>query len=157
MGKPSILFFPGSFVAPVLGYQPIFDHVTREGYEIKGLHPPSVGIAPRMGREGPAPSMFEDAAFIAKEAEILADQGKDVIVIGHSYGGVPVTQAPKGLSKEERKAEGKPGGIVRLAFMTCLVPALGQSARDVLSQGPKENQVNIVPDVGCSHVFIKWD
>ena len=157
MGKPSVLVFPGSFVGPVLGYQPIFDHITREGYEIKGLHPPSVGIAPKKGRDGPAPNMFEDAALIAKEVEILADQGKDVIVIGHSYGGVPVTQSPKGLSKKERKAQGKSGGIVRLAYITSLVPALGQSAVDVLSQGPKENQVNIVPDVSFSHVCIVWD
>lgn len=147
MSKPAILLFPGSFVRPVLGYQPIIDHLTREGYEIKGLHPPSVGPGPRQGRDGPAPTMYDDAALIATEAEKLADEGKDVIVIGHSYGGVPVSQAPKDLSKDQRQAQGKPGGIVRLGYITSLVPALGKSAVDVLGTVPKEDQVNIVPDV----------
>ncbi|KAK5197987.1 hypothetical protein LTR99_009405 [Exophiala xenobiotica] len=136
MSKPSILFFPGSFVLVSL-YQPIFDAVSEAGYEIKGIHLPSVGPSSRQGRDGPAPSMYDDAAMVAQEAERLADQGKDVIIIAHSYGGVPVSQAPRGLGKDERKAQGKPGGVVRLAYMTCLVPAIGKSAMDVLSSMPE--------------------
>jgi pimeloyl-ACP methyl ester carboxylesterase len=92
--------------------------------------------------------MYDDAALIAKVAEELADQGKDVILIGHSYGGVPISQSPKGLVKEERKAQGKPGGIVRLAYMTCLVPTIGQSAQDVLNTIPdREKSVSMAIDV----------
>ncbi|KAI9878590.1 MAG: hypothetical protein M1823_006940, partial [Watsoniomyces obsoletus] len=110
MSKPSIVFVPGSYVLlPV--YQPLFDAASKAGYEIKGIHPPTVGPSSRQGGDGPAPSMYDDAAVIAQEVEKLADQGKDVILMGHSYAGLPMSQSTKGLGKEERKAQGKPGGI----------------------------------------------
>ncbi|KAJ9605228.1 hypothetical protein H2200_010618 [Cladophialophora chaetospira] len=145
MTKPSIIFVPGSFNLPS-EYKVVFDGVSEAGYEIKGIHLPTVGAGPRQGRDGPAPSMYDDAAFIAQEIEELADQGKDVVVIGHSYAGVPMSQCSKGLDKEERKAHNKPGGIVRLAYIACLVPALGESAQDVISTGPKERRIAMAVD-----------
>jgi pimeloyl-ACP methyl ester carboxylesterase len=149
MSKPSILFFPGSFVL-VSVYQPIFDAVSKAGYEIKGIHPPSIGPSSRQGRDGPAPSMYDDAAVVAKEVEKLADQGRDVILIAHSYGGGPISQSTKGLSKEERKAQGKSGGIVRLAYMTAVVPAVGQSAQNVLSGTRNDGDMPVSMDVSFS-------
>ena len=146
MSKPSIIFIPGSYVLlPV--YQPLFDAVSKAGYEIKGIHPPTVGRSSRQGRDGPAPSMYDDAAAIAHEAETLADQGKDVILMGHSYAGIPMSQSTKGLGKEERKAQGKPGGIVQLAYISCLVPAIGNSAGSLLSKFPDENRPPVSIDV----------
>ncbi len=75
--------------------------------------------------------MYDDAALIALRAEQLADEGKDVILIGHSYGGVPLSQSTKGLSRQSRAALGKPGGIIRLGYIGAIVPAEGQSAADV--------------------------
>ncbi|EXJ73903.1 uncharacterized protein A1O5_02197 [Cladophialophora psammophila CBS 110553] len=139
MSNPSIIFIPGSYVLlPV--YQPLFDAVSEAGYEIKGIHPPTVGLSSRQGRESPAPSMYDDAAVIAQAAEKLADQGKDVILMGHSYAGIPMSQSTKGLGKEERRAQGKPGGIVQLAFISCLVPAIGSSAASLLGRFPNEKR-----------------
>jgi hypothetical protein len=72
--------------------------------------------------------MYEDAAFIAKHIARLADAGKDILVIAHSYGGTPATESIKGLSKKERVERGKKGGVVGLAYMTSLVPELGHPA-----------------------------
>jgi hypothetical protein len=69
--------------------------------------------------------MFDDATFIAKETEKLADHGKDASLVAHSYGGVPITESAKGLGNQERQKQGKKGGIVRLAYMTALVPGVG--------------------------------
>jgi hypothetical protein len=151
MSKPSILLIPGSFAKPEF-YTPVLDAVTAKGYEIKGLHLPSVGLSALQPRPGVPPTMYDDAAFIAKEAEKFADEGKDVIVIGHSYGGIPVTQSIKGLAKEDRQKEGKQGGVVNLAFITSLVPALGESAVDVLVYVPKDQEVGLTPDV-CITIF----
>jgi surfactin synthase thioesterase subunit len=93
--------------------------------------------------------MYDDADFIAQEITKLADQGKDVVLIGHSYGGVPVSQCGEGLSAEARAKQGKKGGLVRLAYMTCLVPALGQNARDILAGAPDEDKVDMKVDVRC--------
>ena len=145
MSKPSILLIPGSFALPSF-YHEVVDAVAKD-YSIKALHLPSVGLAPKTPREGAPPSMYDDAAFIAKEAEKLADEGKDVILVAHSYGGIPVSESTKGLSKEERKASGKKGGIVHLAYMTVLLPAVGMSAVGLLADVPAENRVNLEIDV----------
>ncbi|KAH0848250.1 hypothetical protein AYO21_05376 [Fonsecaea monophora] len=145
MSKPSILLVPGSFALPEF-YDTVINPIAAKGYEIKGLHKPSVGIASGKPREGAPPTMYDDASFIAKEVEKLADQGKDVILVSHSYGGVPVTESTKGLSKEERQKQGKKGGIVNLAYMTALVPAIGQTAKDVLGDVPKEQQLDLKVD-----------
>lgn len=148
MAKPTIVLVPGSFAVPEL-YNPIFDAVRERGRDIGGVHLPSVGLKAREGRPGSPPTMYDDAEHISKEIERLSDEGKDVIVIGHSYGGVPVSQSGKGLSKEERQKQGKPGGLVRLAYMTCLVPPLGGSARDVLADVPDEHKVDM-------KVLVSW-
>lgn len=45
----------------------------------------------------------------------------------HSYGGLPGATAAKGLSKSERKAAGKPGGIIGLIFICAFIAKDGQS------------------------------
>ena len=95
--------------------------------------------------------MYDDADYIAKEVGKLADEGKDVIVVPHSYGGVPTSQSTKGLGKEEREKAGKKGGIVNIAYMTCLVPAVGKSAMDVLLTVPAEQRIDLKPLVSLEH------
>ena len=146
MGKLSILLIPGSFAVPEF-YDQTLEPVIAKGYEIKGLHLPTVGLKAREGRPGPAPTMYDDAAFIDTAVEELADQGKDVIVIGHSYGGVPVSQCGRGLSIKERQRQGKSGGLVRLGYATCVVPPVGGTAVSVLSKAPSENQLDMQTDV----------
>ena len=146
MSDVSIIFIPGSYVL-LPGYQQLFDAVSKAGVDIKGLHPPTVGPSSRQGRDGPAPSMYDDATAIAQEAERLADQGKDVILMGHSYAGIPMSQCTKGLGKEERKAQGKLGGIVQLAYMAALVPPVGGSAASLLGRFPNEHRPAVSVDV----------
>lgn len=125
----------------------VVDPVVAKGYEIRALHLPSVGLKTGQGRAGAPPTMYDDAAFIAKEAKRLADEGKEVILIGHSYGGVPVTQSVNGLGIKERQKQGKTGGIVNLAYITSLVPPVGTSAAGVLADVPKEHQIDLKTDV----------
>jgi hypothetical protein len=145
MSKPSILFIPGSFSIPEF-YDPVLDAVRSKGYEIKGLHKPSAGL--KTGpREGTPPTMYDDAAYIASEASKLADEGKDVILVAHSYGGVPTTESTKGLSKKERQEQGKKGGIVGLGYLTALVPAVGTSAAGLLANVPDDQKLDVKMDV----------
>lgn len=75
MPKPSIILVPGSF-APSGLYDSVADAVTVKGYVFRALHYPSIGL--KAGpREGEPPTMYEDAAFIAKEVGSLVDEGKD--------------------------------------------------------------------------------
>lgn len=151
MSKPSIILIPGSFGLPEF-YDPIVNAIKSKGYEIIALHLPSVGPNAGLPRDGPPPSMYDDAACIATETEKLVNQGKDVVLWAHSYGGIPMTQSTKGLGKEERKATGKSGGIVRLAYMTCLVPEIGMNAAGVLSDVPKDQQLDLKISVRSTHL-----
>ncbi|KAF2502696.1 alpha/beta-hydrolase [Lophium mytilinum] len=151
MSRPSILLIPGASALPEF-YDSVVDPVKAKGYDIRGLHMPSVGLEAGAGRKGSSPSMFDDAALIANEVEKLADEGKDVILITHSYGGVPATQSTKGLSKEERHEKGKSGGIVRIAYITSLVPAVGTAAMSVLADLPKNQQLDFrIDEQGWMH------
>lgn len=147
MAKPSILFVTGSFALPVF-YDEIINAIAANGYETKALHLPSVGLDSGLGREGGLlPTMYDDAAFIAKEVVKLADEGKEVVIVAHSYGGTPSSECPKGLGKEERQKQGKKGGLVRIAYVSCLVPAVGSPAMALLSDIPVEQRSEILVDV----------
>ncbi|XXG96608.1 RNA helicase [Hypoxylon texense] len=139
MPKPTILFIPGSFTPPEF-YDNVINAVAAKGYEIKALHYPSIGL--KTGpREGEPPTMYDDATFIATEVASLADEGKDVMLVAHSYGGMPATESTKGMTRNERQKQGKPGGIVRFAYMTVLLPTIGCSAKDTLAELPDENRI----------------
>ena len=146
MSKTSILLVPGSFALPKF-YNNVFDAVTAKGISIRGLHLPSVGLGADKPRPGPPPTMYDDAVFIAAEVEKLADEGKDVILIAHSYGGVPTTQSTKGLGKSAREKDGKKGGVVRIAYMTCVIPAYGATSAQVLAEVPEEHKLDLKIDV----------
>ena len=58
-----------------------------------------------------------------------------------------MTESTKGLRKEERQAQGKKGGVVSLAYMTALVPAVGTSAAGVLADVQDDNRFDLKIDV----------
>ncbi len=146
MPKPSILLAPHSCGLPEF-YDLVFDAVRSEGYDIRGLHLSSSGLTALKGRPGKPPTMYNDADYIAIEVEKLADDGKDVVLIGHSYSGIPVSQCSKGLSKEERRQQGKPGGLVNLAFLSCPVPPLGGHGNSFREEVKTEHVVELEIDV----------
>lgn len=63
--------------------------------------------------------------------------------------GVPATESLKGVTKKEREQQGKAGGVVRIGYLTALVPRLGETAFQVLGdQGgavPSADEVNPPP------------
>ncbi|KAI0478138.1 Alpha/beta hydrolase fold-1 [Xylaria cf. heliscus] len=145
MSKPYILLSTGSF-APASLYDDLVARVKAHGYDMKALHLPTVGLGPGVGRDTPPATMYDDAAFIAKEIEALADAGREIVLIGHSYGGMPATESTKGLSVQERQKQGKKGGLVRLAYMTVLLINPGHSASQVFPPQPEGQEPGMLPD-----------
>ncbi|KAK8075337.1 hypothetical protein PG997_010000 [Apiospora hydei] len=140
MGAPSIVIIPGASTLPKL-YQPVVDAVTKHGIPIQALRLPSIGFKP-----GTPPTISDDAAFIAQHITSLADAGKDVILVTHSYGGAPGTRCVQGLSKYHRQNQGLDGGVVRIAYMASLIPELGQPASSVQASLPPESLVPTAVD-----------
>jgi pimeloyl-ACP methyl ester carboxylesterase len=126
--KPSIIVIPGSF-APLAFWAPIIADLKAHGYDAHGIELETVG------RRDKAPGLYDDAAKVAALASRLADEGRDVVLVPHSYGGIVACEASKGLAKSVREREGKPGGIVRIICVTAVVGLEGQSVKDIFADG----------------------
>ena len=57
----------------------------------------------------------------------LLEEGKDVVVAMHSYGGIVGNSAVQGLSKTERMEEGEKGGVLGLVNIVTLILPVGAS------------------------------
>lgn len=147
--RPFTLIVPGG-LTPASVYDPLVEEVTKRGHDIRAVPLPSVRLPSETGPVREPPTMYEDAAHIAKEIEALADAGRDVIVVSQSYGGVPATESVRGLVKAARQKEGKPGGVVRLAYMSSLVAPLGAAANEVLTNRPRAEGLSVEMDMDAS-------
>jgi pimeloyl-ACP methyl ester carboxylesterase len=127
--KPSIVWVPGSFTLGSF-YDNVAGHLRELGYEVIVKQLPS---ASRVPPEKPA-TMYEDALYYRAMVELLADQGKDVVLVTHSYGGVVGSEAARNVLKTEREKQGKPGGLIRLVFVTSVIPAVGGSLKGLMGE-----------------------
>jgi pimeloyl-ACP methyl ester carboxylesterase len=93
-----------------------------------------------------AATMADDAVAVQQVVSKLADQGRDIVLVSHSYGGIPATEGAHGLSRKDREASGKKGGITGLVYVTALLVGPGQSLGDVMGSAiPDYVQVNVSP------------
>ncbi|KAK3060937.1 hypothetical protein LTS18_007366 [Coniosporium uncinatum] len=53
--------------------------------------------------------------------QLIEAEGKEVVLVGHSYAGAPTSQSVKGFEKHERQAQGKSGGIVRYVIISAQI------------------------------------
>lgn len=107
-------------------YYPLQEELEAAGHETYTTLLPS---ASRNGTETPA-TLEDDANAFTKTIRPLVDQGKHVVVLGHSYGGMVASQLPLDLSEEHRRANGLQGGIVRLIYLAAIVLPVGKSLVD---------------------------
>lgn len=125
MSKPSIVIVPGAFTGPEV-YTTLASILREQhGYEV------IVGTLQSTSRtppEKPA-TLQEDAAYFRGIIETLSSQGKEVVVVGHSYGGAVATQSVKSVTKPGRQAAvgGGGGGAVRVVYLATPVPEIGQT------------------------------
>ena len=117
--KPTIVIVPASFTPPDF-YDTFISQLSTHDYDAFAISLPSVG-----GKK--AVTMTDDAAAISSVTSKLADEGKDIILVSHSYGAVPATESANSLGKSQRQASGKKGGISGLVYVAAFVTAPGES------------------------------
>ncbi|KAJ7037793.1 hypothetical protein C8F04DRAFT_1393462 [Mycena alexandri] len=105
--KPEIIIIPGAFCPLKYSVADLKAH----GYSVHGVELETVGR-----RDAPP------------------DEGKDVVLVPHAYGGVPACESAKGLAKSVRQKEGKGGYL----FMTDLAKAAALNLSDL---SPEEGLV----------------
>ena len=74
-------------------YNEVLDPLRAKGYDIQVIEPPCypAGYLRRSESAAP-PNMYADARYIHEHVEKLADEGKEVVLVAHSYGGMCLPQ-----------------------------------------------------------------
>ena len=117
--QPVFVLAGGAWHTPA-HYQPFLDVVAARGYKI---------IAPRLPSTiegqttGPVEADIKTLADIARE---LVDEGKEVVFIAHSAGGISAAEAAHGQGVRERSAKGLSGGVRSLVLVSALGALAGK-------------------------------
>lgn len=122
MSKPTIVLVPGAWHNAERTYSTIKERLSNESY-------PSIAVElPTVGAEPPTMTVDDDVKALHDVMLPLFDEGKEVILVAHSYGGIPATVSTKDHSIGERKKQGKVGGIKHVIFLTAFaIPKRGMS------------------------------
>jgi pimeloyl-ACP methyl ester carboxylesterase len=129
MSKPQLVLVPGAWHAPI-HMATLTAKLEALGYKVHARQMPGVGSS------NPPKDLSEDIAALQSLVEEAIGTGNDVIVICHSWGGTVTGSGLVGLSKQERAAEGKPGGVVRTGYMSAFMIPEGVSLSDAVGSDP---------------------
>ncbi|KAF4122551.1 Pimeloyl-ACP methyl ester carboxylesterase [Geosmithia morbida] len=149
IGYPAIVLVPGAFGTPA-GYDRIVPYLEDAGFEtVDGAYPSS---------DPPDPAdatSLKDIAHLRDEIlQPLLDEGRELVVVAHSYGGIVAGGAAKNLSKTTRRAHGLAGGVVGLFYIAgniafenqTLLEAVGGAYPDFIKlDSPSEDLAIISP------------
>ena len=122
MAKPTFVFVPGGFHTPGV-YDKVISILEPQGYECIKVALPSIS------NELATKDISNDVEAIEAAVAGCVDEGKDVVFVAHSYGGVSTCQMPRSLSKTSRVSKDLKGGIIRIVIIAgFLVPEGFQTA-----------------------------
>ncbi|KAM0185796.1 hypothetical protein ACHAPA_011964 [Fusarium lateritium] len=124
--SPTIFIIPGIYEGPGV-FKPLADAVATRGFRTVTSSIRSTGTTPPNN-----PTMDDDVAGIRQDlVSVVEEAGEDgVITIMHSAGGFIGSAALKDLTQKARDANGKPGGVKKIIFITAGVQPEG------FEQGP---------------------
>lgn len=124
--KPVIVFVPGAWHSPD-SFHLVVGELRAAGYETKGVTLASVGASPALQDFQP------DVKAIQDVLKPLVDEGKDILLVVHSYGGVIGSEAVQGFVKSDREKDGKKGGVAHIFFCCAFALPEGVSLMDALN------------------------
>ncbi|SPN99986.1 uncharacterized protein DNG_02838 [Cephalotrichum gorgonifer] len=124
--RPSFVFVTGACYGPAY-----FDPIR---HALNGLGYSSVAVTPRaLNSVPPATSFQPDADAVRDDTLGLLEKGEDVIIVMHSYGGIPGTEAAGDIIASRPDIAGR---IKRLVYVAAFVPAEGDSLTSLASAAP---------------------
>lgn len=143
---PAICLVHGSYGGPQL-YTPLTERLRARGFEV---------LTPRnatLGADAATRRTADDARVIQEMAAPLFAQGRDVVLLAHSFGGVTAAHAAAGHTVAERAAAGERGGFRALVlFGAFVIPKgvdltslVGGKAADFVVHGPMYKGVRLSP------------
>ena len=123
--KPVFVFAPGAWHTPDC-YEIVREQLHSNGWETEAVAYPSVGAEP------PNKGLADDAAVLRATMTTLADAGREIVLVVHSYGGLVGQNAVEGLGYKQRAAAGKKGGVIMFVYLTAFVAPKGATIKAML-------------------------
>ena len=125
--RPTFFVVPGAW-HDVSAYRKFAKHLEDLG------NPTVVAALSSVGSSNPKEATcINDAESLREQLSVLIENdAKDIVVLAHSYGGIPAALAAHGLSTITREQEGKKGGILGLVYMSAFVVPEGTSLLEYL-------------------------
>ncbi|KAL2827662.1 Alpha/Beta hydrolase protein [Aspergillus pseudoustus] len=117
--KPAFVLVPGASQNPA-HYAYLLHLLQSAGYGA------FTGLLPSIGAQGPV-TASDDADYVRERLLLpLLDVGnQDVILISHSYSGMPASAAARGLGPADRQAQGKTTAVLGQIFIATILPRGG--------------------------------
>ncbi|VUC27296.1 unnamed protein product [Clonostachys rosea] len=122
---PALVFVPGEWHGPEM-----FDEV-RANLNERGYVTEAAALA-TFGATDPNVGLAEDVASVRSIIGRLIEEGKDVVVVAHSYGGVPSSCAVEGLGVTDLKAQSKNGGVIMIVYVSSFAIESGASVLETV-------------------------
>ena len=143
--KPTLVFVPGAFHTPS-HFAPLIELLQKSSYPSLAVSLPSIGAQAATG------TLADDTQAIRSVLEsLIEEEGKDVIIAAHSYGGVPACQSVSGLEKSKRADKREKGGIIHVLFIAALLVEEGKALVDALGGSlPPWAEAEVSPELPLS-------
>ena len=119
-GDTTIVFVPGAWHGPE-PFEKVAQKLQSAGYQTDFVHLASVGPKDHLR------DMQPDVDIIRRHVQKAVDDSQKVVVVMHSYGGLPSQEAVEGLEYTVQKTQGKTGGVTHLFFMAALIVPQGST------------------------------
>ena len=136
--RPTIVLVQGSFQIRKV-YDKLTAGLVAQGYHT--VHPELPTCSNTESTDFPKLSLVDDALAIRTELTRLIEyEGKTVVVVMHSYGGLVGSEATtEELSFAKRQAQGLPGGVIHLFLYSAFLLNEGQSVLSAFGESPNND------------------
>ncbi|KAJ5899665.1 hypothetical protein N7495_004409 [Penicillium taxi] len=125
MNQPLFVFVPGAWHTPDV-FDAVRDLLAKRGFESVPIATPSVGSPDNQT------GLYADVGYTRGIVYDLVNKGRQVIIVGHSYGGAVSPCAVEGLGWAMRAQSGLSGGVIMVVWLAAFVFKKGQSGLDLI-------------------------
>jgi len=118
----TIIFVPGGWHNPTC-YAKVVAPLEAAGYNTSLVHLATVNPSSPAAQT----DWSADVTTIRNAITTAADAGQSVVLVVHSYSGLPGSEAVRDLDWQTRQAKNLPGGVTRLVYVAAFLLPVGQS------------------------------
>ena len=126
IANPEIVILPGAWqIEP--SWALFRDYLEKAGYNVSQVTLPSVGIS--------LTGLDADVSATQAIIDPLLEEGKEVVVLCHSMGGLVAANSVESRGIASRSADGLEGGIIQLIYLAAFITPAGYSLFNLMGNG----------------------